>query len=251
MEYSIRALADMAGVTTRTLRYYDRIGLLAPAHINASGYRVYTSREADTLQQILLYKSFGMPLCEIRQVLQAPPYNREQALLRQLSQLEQQRKQIDRLIENVSHTIQYERGEREMPDEEKFQGFKQELVEENERNYGDEIREKYGEDTVAQSNARLLDMSQQQYDDMQAKAGEILSLLEQAVRSGAQPQGEEGRRIAELHRDWLGYTWPSYSREAHIGLGEMYVADARFTAYYDGNVPGCARFLCDAIQAHM
>ena len=70
-----------------------------------------------------------------------------------------------------------------------------------------------------------------------------------AVAAGADPAGEEGRAIAQLHRQWLGYTWPSYSAPAHLGLAEMYVADERFTAYYDARRPGCAAFLRDAIAA--
>lgn len=251
MEYSIHALAEMAGVTTRTLRYYDKIGLLVPAYINGSGYRIYTSREADILQQVLFYKSLGMELRAIKDMMQEPGFDRQKALQDQLTQLQNQRRQMDLLIDNIQRTIQHEKGEITMSDKEKFEGFKQELVDENEHKYGAEVREKYGDKTVDESNARMMKLSQEQYDKMQQIATEILTLLESAVEQKASPQSEAGKKIAVLHREWLGFTWPNYSREAHIGLGEMYVADERFKAYYDSNVEGCAQFLCEAIKEHM
>ena len=73
--------------------------------------------------------------------------------------------------------------------------------------------------------------------------------LEAALTAGVSPEGEEGRAIAALHREWLSFTWPSYSPQAHAGLAEMYVVDERFTAYYEAWAPGAAEFLRDAIKA--
>lgn len=251
MEYSIREFADLAGITTRALRYYDKIGLLKPDRVSASGYRVYTGRQVDALQLILLYKSFGMALRDIIDVMHAPDFDRAQALRRQLEALTAKRRELDVLIDNITRTLQCEEGEGTMTDREKFEGLKRALVEGNEQKYGAEIREEFGDEIVGQSNARMMNLTQEQYDEMQQLSAEILTLLERAVTDGAAPQSEQGREIAELHKKWLGYTWPSYSTEAHKGLGETYIADDRFKAYYDGNVEGCARFLCDAIQAHM
>ena len=79
---------------------------------------------------------------------------------------------------------------------------------------------------------------------------DIQSALAAALGSGAVPAGPEGRRIAELHRRWLSYTWTAYTPQAHRGLAELYTADARFTAYYDKEVPGRAAFLRDAVRAY-
>ena len=138
-----------------------------------------------------------------------------------------------------------------MTDSEKFAGFKQKLVDENEKAYGSEVRKAYGDEAADASNRKLLDLSEEQYSAMQALEGQIKAALEAAVAAGESPAGPEGARIAALHKDWLGYTWAKYSPQAHKGLGQMYVADERFTAYYDAGTPGCARWLCDAIQAHV
>ena len=136
-----------------------------------------------------------------------------------------------------------------MSDKEKFEGLKQEAIAENERKYGTEIRERYGESTVEESNKKFANLTPEQYDAMTALGERILSELESAVKGGAAPAGEAGRGIAALHREWLGYTWPAYDLKAHKGLAQMYVDDERFTAYYDKNVAGCAAFLRDAVQA--
>ena len=136
-----------------------------------------------------------------------------------------------------------------MCDGKKFKGFKGKLVEENEAKYGAEVRERYGDKAADESNARMMDITQEQYDRLQSISGEILGRLEAAVTLEAAPDSEEGCAIASLHKDFLGFTWPSYTKEAHQGLVQMYLEDERFTAYYDKKIVGCAKFLRDAVFA--
>ena len=136
-----------------------------------------------------------------------------------------------------------------MSDQEKFIGFKEKLIKENEEKYGQEVREKYGDDAVDASNAKLMGLTEDKYAEMQKLAEEIIASLVKAVGK-ERPEGPEGQRIAELHRKWLSFTWPNYSKAAHAGLAEMYVADERFTAYYDQHKKGAAQFLRDAITAY-
>ena len=119
------------------------------------------------------------------------------------------------------------------------------LVRENE--YGREIREKY--DQVDASNAKLLGATEADLSEVEQLAEEIIASLKVAVGK-EKPDGEEGQRIAELHRNWLSLYWKDYSKEAHAGVAEMYVADERFTAYYDQYKEGAAKFLRDAIVAY-
>lgn len=137
-----------------------------------------------------------------------------------------------------------------MADREKFEGFKRRLVEENKRQYGAEVRERYGDAAAEVSNRRMLNMSEADYTAWRELDAEIRDALAAAVRTEKDPTGPEGARICDLHRRWLGYTWPSYSAEAHRGLAKSYVADGRFVAYYDREVPGCATWLRDAVLAH-
>ena len=136
-----------------------------------------------------------------------------------------------------------------MQDEEKFTGFKEKIIKDNEEQYGKEIREKYGADTIDASNAKLRDMSQEEFQKMKTIEDELFTLLEKAVKT-ADPTSPEAEALVEKHKAWLMFSWNTYSKEAHAGLAEMYVADERFVAYYDQKVKDGAQFLRDAIVQH-
>lgn len=249
MDYSISTLAKLAGVSTRTLRYYDEIGLLRPKDTTDAGYRVYGTCEVDTLQQILFYREMGVGLDDIKSIITSPNYMRLSALETHLAALLNERSRVDAMIKNVRKTIASEKGEMKMTDKEKFEGLKDKLIRENEDKYGEEVRARYGDDAINQSNANFKGMSQQQYDRMQTLAEEINETLKAALAT-KDPAGELAQKACTLHKEWLKCTWPSYSPEAHKGLAQMYVDDERFTAYYDKIAPGCAVFLRDAIMIY-
>lgn len=251
MEYTIQKLAHLAGISTRTLRYYDQIGLLSPARTNEAGYRIYGTKEVDVLQQILFYKEMGLELAQIKEAIQDAEFDSLAALHSHLEKLIEKRRQIDLLIENVKKTIGKEEGKNKMSDQEKFEGFKKELVEKNEQKYGKEVREKYGDEVVDQSNANMMGLTEEQYTHMQKLGEKINLLLEEAVKNHEYVEDEIGERVALLHKEWLGYTWQTYSTQAHRGLVQMYVLDERFKAYYDKNVEGCAEFLKQAVEYHI
>lgn len=246
MEYTVQKLANLAGISTRTLRYYDEIGILKPARINSSGYRIYGQAEVDRLQLILFYRELDLNLETIKQIITSEAFDKTAALKEHRKQLMAKREQLDLLISNVEKTIEVNEGRSKMSDKEKFEGFKKSMLDDNEKKYGKEIREKYGEDTVNASNQKFMNMTQEEYDKFQRLSQDVLDTLEQAYQTG-DPAGELAQKAADLHRQWLSFTWNSYSKEAHAGLAQMYVDDERFTAYYDKNQPGCAKFLRDAV----
>lgn len=249
-KYSIRELAELAGVSTRTLRYYDEIGLLKPLYANDAGYRFYGEREVSLLQQILFYRERGFELKQIQQILFQPDFDICAALRDHLRDLREKRKQIDRLINTVEQTIAAEEGEISMSERQKFEAFKQNLVQKNEEQYGAEARSAYGRENVEASNIRLLSMTQEQWERFTQLEREIKDRLQQGVRKGLDSTSEEAEQIAMLHKEWLCMTWKSYTPQMHRGLADMYEADERFQAYYDGETEGCTALLCAAIR-HM
>ncbi len=251
VEYTVQKLARLAGVSARTLRYYDEIGLLKPARVSSSGYRIYGAQEVDLLQQILFYRTLGFELDAIAAALRAKDFDRLSVLRGHLAALQAQRAQLDALIETVTRTITHTEGGTTMSDKEKFEGFKRDLIDTNEKKHGAEARKKYGDDAVEQSNAKLMGLSETQFREMESLAARMQQSLERAVRDGLSPDGEEGLEIARMYRAWLGYTWNFYSPEAHAGLAQLYVDDPRFTAHYDASLPGCAQFLRDAVAAYV
>ena len=251
MEYTVSQLARISGVSSRTLRYYDEIELLKPQKINSSGYRIYGQAQVNTLQQILFYRELDIGLDEIKEILSVPDFDLEKALEEHLIHLQQRKRRIDLLIGNVNKTISSLKGENMMDDKEKFQGFKKNLVDENEGKYGDEVRQKYGNEAVDDSNAKLMGMTKEQWIKQETLSKEINEALKHAVEIG-DPAGEVAQKACDLHRQWICMFWKDgmYSKEAHKSLGEMYVADERFKAYYDEIEDGAAELLSEALNIY-
>lgn len=250
MEYTVKQLADLAGLTPRTLRWYDGTGLLKPARLTEAGYRLYGPDQVDRLQQILFYRELGLELSAIRALLDDPGFDRRAALQSHLEELERRRTRLDGLILTVKQTL---KGADTMSDQEKFECFKQRLIRENEETHGAEARARYGGAAMDRANARLAGMTREQYWAMTALEEDIRGKLSTAVRAGADPAGDAGLELAMLHKTWLSCSWEEaqYTPEAHRALAAMYTEDERFTAYYDGEVPGRAAFLRAAIEVHI
>jgi DNA-binding transcriptional MerR regulator len=247
-QYTVGELAELAGVSTRTLRYYDEIGLLVPER-RENGYRIYGSTQVDRLQEILFFRELGVPAGEIKALLDAEGYDRLAALRMHREALAAERARIDKLIANAEKTIAEMEGKLKMSDKEKFEGFKAKLIEENEKKYGAETRAKYGDEAVDASNAKLRGLTPEQHRRLEELTTQINAELARAAAAG-DPESEQARRVAELHREWLTFFWTDYSKEKHLGLARMYLADPRFKAYYDAAGEGCCEFLVRAIEAY-
>lgn len=248
MEYSIREVSELAGVSARTLRYYDEIGLLKPLKVSESGYRYYGEYELTLLQQILFYRERGLDLKQIQRIVYQEDFDVMNALQEHLRELEAKKRHMESLIRTVEQTIRSMKGEYEMSDKEKFQAFKERIVCENEEKYGAEIREKYGDEEMDAANQKLLNLTKEEYERFQSLGEEIKTRLKEAVLAGEDPESECGKRIVMLHKEWLGKTWKKYTKEAHVAIGNMYISDERFKLYYDKEVAGCAEFLEAAIR---
>jgi DNA-binding transcriptional MerR regulator len=232
MEYTIKKVAEMSGVSARTLRYYDEINLLKPARINSSGYRIYGENEIDQLQQILFYRSIDMKLEDIQTMLAKPDFDVQVALRSHYEELLQKRAQIDHLLTTVAKSIRHHKGEIQMSDQEKFEAFKQDKLAENEKSYGKEIREKYGKQTVEASNQKWMNMKEEDFENMQRVEEEMFEALARLAKTN-NIESADAKAVYEKHKEWLSYSWSEYSPEAHVGLAETYVADERFAKYYN------------------
>ena len=210
MEYTVNELAQLSGVSGRTLRYYDSIDLLKPARIACNGYRIYGQEQVDRLQQILFYRALEVPLEEIKQMLDDRHFDRYTALQQHLQ-----------------------------------------VLAENRAKYGKELDEKYGAVQMAASEEKVANMSQGQWNAQKAEEWEIASLLKEAMELG-DPACVQAQRACDLHRQWLCRVWPdgTYTKDAHRMMGEMYVGDERFRAYYEAIAPGCAAFFRDALNRY-
>ena len=248
MEYNISQLSKLSGVSARTLRYYDEINLLHPSRTNEAGYRFYGDKEVNLLQQILFYRERGLSLEKIRFILYDENFDMLKALNEHLTELENRRERLSKLIDTVKDTIASVKGEFIMLDSEKFEALKKDIVDQYEKLYGEEAREKYGDSEVDMAVNKVLSLSKEDYEKFQTLGKKVLEALKAAVISKASPESETGRSVASLHKEWLGYSWKDYTEQKHKGVVSLYVQDERFKKYYDREQDGCADFLLAAVD---
>lgn len=250
MFYTVKQLSELTGLTPRTLRYYDSIGLLRPTRDAGNDYRQYGPAEVDRLRQILVYREMGLPLEDIRALLDAAGLDQAGTLRGHLERLLERRREVEELIRKVRRTLDSLEGGNTMADREKFEDLKQRAIQENEAAYGPEVRRRWGDGTVNGVNSRVAGMSEDEWKQMQEEEQSYKNALRRAIAAGA-PAGEDAKEACRLHKAWLLHYWSEdmFSPEAHIGLVEMYSQDERFNAYYEAVAPGCAAFFAKAIRS--
>ena len=248
--YTVGSLAKLAGVTVRALHHYEDEGLLHPER-TASGYRRYGAADVERLQQILLLRSCGLSLGDIRVALNNGDFDFHAVLIDHLATLRAQQKELETLVGTVEKTIASLEGRCTMTDEERFEGMKARAIAENEERYGAEVRRRHGDAAMDAANERMAGMSQEEWSDAKALEAAILEQLTAAKATG-DPTGEAARKLCAMHARWLQMHWGegAYSPAAHAALAEGYVADPRFTAYYDEAAgEGATAFLRDVLIA--
>ena len=246
--YTVGSLAKLAGVTVRALHHYEDEGLLHPER-TASGYRCYGAADVERLQQILLLRSCGLSLGDIRGALDNGDFDFHAVLIDHLATLRAQQKELETLVGTVEKTIASLEGRCTMTDEERFEGMKARAIAENEERYGAEVRRRHGDAAMDAANERMAGMSQEEWNDAKALEAAILDQLAAAKETG-DPTGEAARELCSMHARWLQMHWGegAYLPAAHAALAEGYVADPRFTAYYDEAAgEGATAFLRDAL----
>ena len=145
---TVKEVAGLTGLSVRTLHHYDEIGLLVPDRTGEAGYRIYSDADLETLQQILFFRELGFPLKKIRDILHSPSFDRLEALELQRKMLEENRRRLDRMIQTLDKTIRHAKGEIDMTNEERFEGFdfsRNPYEEEARRRWGDQAADEAAE----------------------------------------------------------------------------------------------------------
>lgn len=251
MEYTIGGLAKLSGLTTRTLRYYDEINLLKPSTVRPNGYRVYTEKEVDRLQQIMFFRVLDMSPENIKEILNFSGYDAIKALEIHIKLLTEKKDRLAELIENAHTTIAKMKGELIMTDKEKFGAFKEKLLAENQEKYGKEVMAKYGETRVKAANKKFAGLTKKQYEETELLSKEFSRMLKQAALLG-DPACEDAREACRIHREWLSYFWTekTFTPQAHINLSEMYCNDTRFQESLEAISEGRAEFFKKALKLY-
>ena len=243
MDYTVRQLARLAGISVRTLHYYDQIGLLKPGARHANGYRLYGEESLLPLQQILFFRELGFSLEEIRDIMSRPDYDVLGALRGHRYLLLKKAERINELLATVDRTIHYLQGEGNMDIKEYYQAFTDEQME----GYRKEVRERWGDDTLKSSEERVLNMGKDGFAAIQAEGGTIFQAIADNMRKG--PDSPEVQEQVAKWREWLGH-FHTYSDEAVLGLGQMYSQDPRFDEFFSKYGDGFPAFQTKAIERY-
>ena len=235
----VKEVADLVGISVRTLHHYDEIGLLTPEEITDAGYRIYSNENLETLQQILFFRELGFPLKNIKEIISSPSFDRQEALKLHRKMLLEKRSRLDQMIATIDKTIQHTKGEINMSNKEKFEGF-----DFRQNPYEQEARERWGDKAVDQSNAKVNAMSKGEKKDFEEAFNSIYRKL--AEIRHISPESETAQAAIKEWFDFLN-NMGNYSLDAFKGLGQMYVDDERFTKNIDQFGEGLAKFMCEAM----
>lgn len=244
MTYTVKQLADLAGVTPRTLHYYDEIGLLRPTSVAANGYRYYDEVAVLRLQQILFYRELGLSLEDIRAILDSPSFDVSAALRQHRAALFGRVERLNRLISTIDNTILFLEGAIVMNDKELFTGFD----EETQARYEQEAAEMYDPEIVRESNKRWRAYSDEEKADIMAQGSAIYREL-----AGLIGRAPDDPAVQQLIGRWHQHMRAFYEPSPQIlrGLGEAYETNPEFSRLYTAIHPDLPAFLHKAIDRYV
>jgi MerR family transcriptional regulator, thiopeptide resistance regulator len=248
--YTVSEVARLSGVSVRTLHHYDEVGLLKPASVGANGYRYYGKDELLRLQQILFHRELGFALEEIGKVLDAPDFDRKQALRAHRERLAADARRYRRLVRTIDETLAALEGETTMDDKGIYAGFDFDPARQAAREA--RLVERFGEGARPAIEKSLELLSKTTPADLQARKAEqdaIEAALATALAGGAPADSAAVQALMRRQHAWVAAWWGAAPDGARfVGLGRMYVEDPEFRARYEGVAPGLSDYLAEAMR---
>jgi DNA-binding transcriptional MerR regulator len=234
-------------VSVRTLHHYDEIGLLEPSGRSKAGYRLYSDDDLARLQQILLYRELDFALDEIAEVLSDPEFEPLEALVAQRRLTEERLRRDEAVLALLDKMIRAMKGGIQMSNEEMFEVF----GDFDPSEYEEEVGQRWGEtEAYKESARRTKQYRKEDWERMKAEQEANGARMVELMSSGVAPDDPRAMEVAEEARLLIDKWFYPLSREMHVGLAEMYIADPRFTATYENMHEGLAIWWHDAIVAN-
>ncbi|MBN3490328.1 MerR family transcriptional regulator [Acholeplasma equirhinis] len=250
MTFKNSELAKLAGISTRTLRYYDQVNLLKPKRNDDSNYRYYSQDDVDKLQHILILKEMGLEIEAIKKLLKIKDLtSRIELFGKHLVELNLKKSKLEKLISNVNNTIKAMKGEIKMSDQSKFEGLKDDLIKHNEETYKEEVISFWGQKAYEDAKKYFKNMSEEKFNQFNQIQIDLIHTLQHAKENPNDLSLRE--KAARLHKEWIMIAWGKYNLEAHHNLVKMYVDDERFKRYYDQHGEGLAKLLRDSVLEYI
>ena len=232
----IKEFAELTGVTVRTLRYYDKIGLLKPSFIDQNnGYRFYDEKSLERMQEILFYRELDFSLKSISEILSYRNYNKQDIIKEQKYLLILKKQRLEKII-SALETIE-QKGEIQMDvfDNKNFENAK--------NNFKDEVKERWG-NTSAYKEYQSKDIQNNVYADFDSIFGEFADSMKESFS----PSDDDVQSLVKKLQNFITENFYTCTNEILSGLGQMYVCDERFKSNIDKHGKGTAEFVSSAIK---
>ena len=239
--FTIKKLAEVAGVSIRTLHYYDEVGLLKPKFRKENGYRFYNEESAMILQQIMFFRELGFSLDEIKMIISRPDFNIPEALKAHKRILVKKDERLRELINTVERTIRKMNKKSKMGIKEYYRGFSEDQIEK----YRDEVRHRWGERVLIDSEKRVIGMGQEKFMALQAEGGKIFKTVMENMS-----EGYDSKLIQDLIVEWRQWleNFHHYSEEEVVELGRAYSQHPDFIKFFQQYSDELPVFLTWAIE---
>lgn len=244
--YTVKKIAELSGVSVRTLHFYDEVGLLKPAFIGKNGYRYYEREQLLILQQVLFYRKLGFTLEEIQKIVTSPTFNKIEALQAHRSQLEKDAERVRALIQTVDKTIRELKGDGTMKDHDLYYGFDSE----KQKEYEKQLVQKFGraaEEKIAESKRRMGHWTKEDFQRSGTELDSICKALVIELEINTLPSDSVVQSLIARHCEWLRQYWTP-DRRSYTGLGQGYVTD--FQPFYSPYHPKLAEYLAEGMRIY-
>ena len=244
---TVGQVAELVGVSVRTLHHYDEIGLVRPGARSSAGYRSYSDADVERLHRVLLYRELGFPLEEIATLLDDPSVNALAHLRRQRALLDERIDRLHRMVAAVEKMMEAQTMGIQLSAEEQSEIFGDNWLGEE---YAAEAEQRWG-DTEAwkQSQSRVAALSKDDWQQVKAETDALEAAFAEALRDGVPADSAPAGELAERHRASIARFYDC-GHEMHRSLAEMYVADERYRRHYEEVAPGLAQYTRDVIVAN-
>ena len=248
MAYTVKKLAKLSGISIRTLRFYDEIGLLKPAYYGENKYRYYEKAQLLMLQQILFFRELGFSLSDIERIIKSSDFDKVESLNSHRKILEKNLDRTKTLIKTIDKTISHLRGKKLMRNEELFVGFDPKKQEEYKtylvNRLGDKVK-----DSINASEKKMKNWTKEDWDKFGKEWDAICKELANFLKKGLKENSKEVQSVIRRHYQWLPWK-DTCTKEAYIGLGQGYTEFEWKKAFspYDPDHPRLAKFMANAMK---
>jgi DNA-binding transcriptional MerR regulator len=247
MERTVGEVARLSGVSVRTLHHYDQIGLLPPSGRSESGYRIYSDPDLAKLQQVLFFRELGFALDDIGRIMNDKTFSPREALLLQRRMLMDKAAQLGRMVDAVDTAIDAMEKGTTMDEKDMFEVF----GDFDPKTYEAEAEQRWGHtDAYKESARRTKGYTRQDWLRMKEEGEANLARMVELFDAAVDPADPRAMDTAEEARLQIDRNFYPCSREMHVSLGEMYIADPRFTKHYDQHREGLAKWFRDVSKAN-